>query len=79
MTGGPESSSESSSAGPQQPDALPPAGPRRRRQRRAVRPGREQPVLSPTSDDADLGWGERQEPDDGERLRREVPPHWGKD
>lgn len=53
--------------------------PRVRRPRRAVRPGKEQPVLSPTSDDADLGWGEAPEPDDGERLRREVPPHWGKD
>lgn len=53
--------------------------PRPRRHRRAVRPGREQPVWSPTSDDADVGWGDRPEPDDGERLRREVPPHWGKD
>ena len=51
----------------------------RRRHRRVVRPGREQPVLSPTSDDADVGWGDRPEPDDAERLRRDVPPHWGKD
>lgn len=59
----------------------PPArsGGRQRRPRRAVRPGREQPVFSPTSDDVGVGWGERPEPDDGERLRREVPPHWGKD
>lgn len=53
--------------------------PRPRRPRRAVRPGREQPVSSPTSDDTDLGWGEHPEADDAERLRREVPPHWGKD
>ena len=53
--------------------------PRPRRHRRAVRPGREEPVSSPTSDDTDLGWGEHPQPDDGERLRREVPPHWGKD
>ncbi|GEN79757.1 hypothetical protein [Actinotalea fermentans] len=79
-------------AGTESPAAVPPAEPtatdaptptpaagRPRRHRRAVRPGREQPVISPTSDDADLGWGDRPEPDDGERLRREVPPHWGKD
>lgn len=53
--------------------------PRQRRPRRAVRPGSEEPVRSPTSDDTDLGWGEPPEPDDAERLRREVPPHWGKD
>lgn len=58
---------------PERPAARP------RRPRRAVRPGREQPVSSPTSDDTDLGWGERPTTDDGERLRREVPPHWGKD
>lgn len=28
-------------------------------------------------DDADIGWGERAEPDDDERLSRERPPHWG--
>lgn len=61
------------------PAAATPAPGRPRRHRRAIRPGREQPVISPTSDDADLGWGEGPDPDDGERLRREVPPHWGKD
>jgi hypothetical protein len=79
MIGVPESSSaDPSSAGAPRPGAGEPA-PRRRRHRRAVRPGREQPLLSPTSDDADVGWGDGPEPDDGERLRREVPPHWGKD
>lgn len=58
--------------------AAAPSG-RRRRHRRVVRPGREQPMLSPTSDDVGVGWGEHPDPDDGERLRREVPPHWGKD
>jgi len=61
------------------PDGSARSAARPRRHRRAVRPGREEPVSSPTSDDTDLGWGERTEPDDGERLRREVPPHWGKD
>lgn len=61
------------------PSPAEPPTSRPRRHRRAVRPGREEPVSSPTSDDTDLGWGERPRPDDGERLRREVPPHWGKD
>lgn len=31
-----------------------------------------------SSDDTDLGWGERpdDEADEDERLRREKPPHW---
>jgi len=32
-------------------------------------PGRSQ-------DDTDLGWGERPEADDDERLNRDRPPHW---
>ena len=27
-------------------------------------------------DDSDTGWGERDEPDDDERLRQDQPPHW---
>ena len=30
-----------------------------------------------TSDEQDIGWGEIPEPEDDERLRREVPPHHG--
>lgn len=30
-----------------------------------------------TSDEQDIGWGEIPEPDDDDRLRREVPPHHG--
>jgi hypothetical protein len=34
-------------------------------------------VLSgPSRDDTDVGWGERPEPDDDERLLRDRPPHW---
>jgi hypothetical protein len=28
-------------------------------------------------DETDIGWGERPELDDEERLRRDRPPHWG--
>jgi hypothetical protein len=36
-----------------------------------------QPALPVRSqDDTDVGWGERPEPDDDERLYRERPPHW---
>jgi hypothetical protein len=34
------------------------------------------PVLPRSADDTDAGWGERPH-DDDERLRRDVPPHWG--
>jgi hypothetical protein len=27
-------------------------------------------------DETDVGWGERPEPDDDERLNRDRPPHW---
>jgi hypothetical protein len=30
-----------------------------------------------TSDEQEIGWGEVPEPDDDDRLRREVPPHHG--
>jgi len=30
-----------------------------------------------TSDERDVGWGDPPEPDDDERLLREVPPHHG--
>jgi len=30
-----------------------------------------------TSDERDVGWGDLPEPDDDERLLREVPPHHG--
>lgn len=33
-------------------------------------------ALGRSRDDTDEGWGERATPDDDERLRREVPPHW---
>ncbi|HEY3734640.1 MAG TPA: hypothetical protein VGL63_12060 [Streptosporangiaceae bacterium] len=44
----------------------------------AGRPDRDdQPVMPRRSlDDTDIGWGERPEPDDDERLSRERPPHW---
>ena len=36
-----------------------------------------QPVLPVRSrDDTDVGWGERPESGDDERLYRERPPHW---
>jgi hypothetical protein len=48
------------------------------RPRVARRPPSTGPVLpSVTEDERDVGWGEAPEPDDDERLRREVPPHHG--
>ena len=42
------------------------------------RPPSTEPVLpSVTGDERDVGWGEAPEPDDDERLLREVPPHHG--
>ncbi len=29
-----------------------------------------------SAEDTDHGWGEPPEPDPGERLRQERPPHW---
>jgi hypothetical protein len=35
------------------------------------------PVLPMQSrEDTDVGWGERAEPDDSERLYQDRPPHW---
>lgn len=37
-----------------------------------------EPVLPDTTrDEGDLGWGDLPDPDDDERLLREVPPHHG--
>ena len=48
------------------------------RPRIARRPPSTGPVLpTVTDDERDVGWGEAPEPDDDERLRREVPPHHG--
>ena len=48
------------------------------RPRIARRPPNSGPVLpTVTDDERDVGWGEAPEPDDDERLRREVPPHHG--
>jgi hypothetical protein len=52
-----------------------PAGTRPRIARRRPSPD---PVLpAVTDDERDVGWGEMPEPDDDERLLREVPPHHG--
>jgi hypothetical protein len=48
------------------------------RPRIARRPPNTAPVLpTVTDDERDVGWNEAPEPDDDERLRREVPPHHG--
>jgi hypothetical protein len=48
------------------------------RPRIARRPPSTGPVLpTVTDDERDIGWGEAPEPEDDERLRREVPPHHG--
>jgi hypothetical protein len=48
------------------------------RPRIARRPPSTGPVLpTVTDDERDIGWGEAPEPDDDERLLREVPPHHG--
>lgn len=53
------------------PDAMP--SPRIARPRASTRPT----LPDITSDEQDVGWGDRPEPDDDERLLREVPPHHG--
>jgi feruloyl-CoA synthase len=54
-----------------------PTGPRVAAPRVAVPPVAAPPVLPERSrDDTDVGWGERPEPDDDERLRADRPPHW---
>ena len=48
------------------------------RPRIARRPPSTGPVLpTVTGDEQDVGWGDAPEPDDDERLLREVPPHHG--
>ena len=48
----------------------------RRRHRRAVRPGVEQPAEEVRAwEDDDRAWGDP--PQDADRLKRDVPPHWG--
>ena len=50
----------------------------RSRPRIARRPPNTGPVLpAVTDDERDVGWSEPPEPDDDDRLRREVPPHHG--
>jgi hypothetical protein len=51
------------------PPAAAPAAPARDPDDRPVLPLR-------SLDDSDTGWGERNEPDDDERLREDRPPHW---
>lgn len=48
------------------------------RRRAVLRPGAAGPVLPDTTrDESDIGWGDAPEPDDDERLLRDVPPHHG--
>ena len=48
------------------------------RPRIARRPPNTGPLLpTVTDDERDVGWSEASEPDDDDRLRREVPPHHG--
>ena len=48
------------------------------RRRSPVRRSTAEPVLPDTTrDERDVGWGDTPEPDDDERLLREVPPHHG--
>jgi hypothetical protein len=58
------------------PDTADPAA--ANRPRIARRPPSTGPVLPDVTDDErDVGWSEAPEPDDDERLLREVPPHHG--
>jgi hypothetical protein len=60
------------------PDPAPAAGPSRPAPRIPRRRPADRPVLPDvTSDEQDVGWGDRPDPDDDERLLREVPPHHG--
>ncbi|MCK9794756.1 hypothetical protein M1843_13470 [Isoptericola sp. 4D.3] len=65
--------SESSEPARPAPSATPDAAPRRRARRRVVRQGTEREnVLGETADDRG-GHG-----DNDDRLRGDVPPHWGR-
>lgn len=60
------------------PVSRPPDPPSRPAPRIARRRPSNRPLLPDvSSDEQDVGWGDRPEPDDDERLRREVPPHHG--
>jgi hypothetical protein len=39
-------------------------------------PGGRPALPEKSRDETDVGWGERPEPDDDERLNRDRPPHW---
>jgi hypothetical protein len=39
-------------------------------------PGGRPALPEKSPDETDVGWGERPEPDDDERLNRDRPPHW---
>jgi hypothetical protein len=54
-------------------EPAPAAGPRIARRR----PSGEPILPDVTDDERDVGWGDAPEPDDDERLLREVPPHHG--
>jgi hypothetical protein len=60
-------------------DQPPPAAaaPRVRRRSADRRPSGEPLLPDITADERDLGWGDRPDPEDDERLLREVPPHHG--
>ncbi len=65
-----------------EPDATPAPRPAEAPSRPAPRVARRLPSTGPvlpdvTSDEQDIGWGDRPEPDDDERLLRDVPPHHG--
>ncbi len=67
-----------------EPDSPPPPPADRPEPAPATRPriARRRPSTGPvlptvTEDERDVGWGETPEPDDDERLLREVPPHHG--
>jgi hypothetical protein len=62
-------------AGPASHPADPPPASRPRIARR--RPSTDSVLPDITSDEQDVGWGDLPEPDDDERLLREVPPHHG--
>ncbi len=55
--------------------ASPPSASRPRIARR--RPSTDPVLPDITRDEQDVGWGDRPEPDDDERLLRELPPHHG--